>query len=279
MTYSKISRCVKFSVLVFFCWQLTGQGERLVSLGTYVTQNLILLGLEKDLVGVTIHEPAEIKKNCQLIGTLWEPNIEKILTLKPDVVVASEEGNRPRSVNKLRQLKLEVLVLDQVYSFEDSCKNLRKLARRLHRQKQAEILINELKNQLQILRSTRPAEGPAVFFCLGFKPLVTAGRYSYLEKIIEDAGGKNIFSSVAGKYLTINLEEVIRRNPEVIISLEMEAESNPDFWNNFPDLKAVSNKRVFMVTNELFANPTPACYVQAVRYLRKLLFLSSGQGK
>ncbi|HOJ39390.1 MAG TPA: helical backbone metal receptor [bacterium] len=270
MIYSDLKKGLLSSLLLLLV--NTGQAERLVSLGTYPTQNLLLLDLVEELVGVTIHEPLEIRQGREIIGTLWEPNVEKILSLRPDVVIASKEGNRPQSVNKLKELHLEVLLLEEVRTFQDACDNLLSIGRRFQRRKQAEEMVHQMKAELETLRRHRPQRKPTVFFCLGLKPLVTAGRDSFIHRMIEDAGGENLFGTMAGKYLTISLEEAVRRNPEVIITLEMEAQADPDFWKRYPGLKAVKSSRVFMVSNELFANPTPRQYLLAVRYLRQLLF-------
>ncbi|MCM8769152.1 MAG: helical backbone metal receptor [Candidatus Omnitrophica bacterium] len=255
-----------------------GWSERIVSLGTYPTQNLVLLGLEKFLVGVTIHEPREIKRDREIIGTLWEPNLEKIVSLKPDVVLASKEGNRPQSVSRLKELRIEVLLLNEVRCFQDACENLFLVGQRFNRSSEAIKLITRLKQELRGIRQTAPGRKPTVFFALGLKPLVTAGRDTFIHHLIEDAGGKNIFADHPGKYLRVSLEEVVRRDPEVIVSLKMEEEADREFWQDFPRLKAVTQQSIFQVSNELFANPTPAQYVEAAWYLRKILG-PIGQGK
>ena len=104
----------------------TGWGAervKVITLGPYATENLALLGLEENIIGLTLHDKKERKKGKEIIGTLWEPNIEKIISLKPDVVIASKEGNKPEVVKKLEKFGIKVYVLGELHNFNDICEN------------------------------------------------------------------------------------------------------------------------------------------------------------
>ena len=92
--------------------------RRIISLIPSVTRSLYLLGLKDEIVAVTIYCPAEARDKIK-IGSILEPNIEKIVSLKPDIVIASKEGNRQVTVDKLRSLGISVYVTGDVNSFED----------------------------------------------------------------------------------------------------------------------------------------------------------------
>ncbi|MCD6221510.1 hypothetical protein J7K25_05085, partial [bacterium] len=77
---------LRIFLILFIATGWGGEKVRIVTLGPYATENLSLLGLEKNIVGLTVYDKEERKKGKEIIGTLWEPNIEKIVSLKPDAV-------------------------------------------------------------------------------------------------------------------------------------------------------------------------------------------------
>ncbi len=246
---------------------------RIVSLGPYITENLCLLGLEENIVGLTIHDEPERKKDKEIVGTLLAPNIEKILTLKPGVVIGSKEGNRQEDLRKIQQFGIKTLVLDQLYTFEDICRNLLVLGQELGAGKKAEQIVAEQK--LRLAKITEAAEQKPgrkrVFFILGFKPLFTTGSQTYINGMIEYAGGTNIFNDIGKKWFACNAEEVIKRNPENIVFLQMEQEQTI-LWDRLRDVDAVKNRRIAGIEPTIAGSPTPASFVDSVENLYRLMY-------
>ena len=251
--------------------QCAEKPERIVSLGTYVTENLHLLGADDAIVAVTAHEKPLFKKGREIIGTLLEPNVEKIVLLEPDLVIASKEGNRPQSVRKMRDVGLTVVVLEELFGFDDICGNFLRLGDLLAKRQEARRIVARQRNRLSLLRTSRKTGDyrPSVFLCVGRRPLFTTGTATYLHEMLDRAGARNLFGDIDKKYSAVNIEEVVRRNPDVIIELSMGTEK-PAPWERFPEMKAVRENRVFSVNPELFCSPTPASFVDAVERIAEM---------
>ncbi len=244
---------------------------RIVSLSPYVTENLYLLGFGKNIVGLTIHEMIEKREGKEIIGTLIEPNIEKIVTLKPDIVIASKEGNRQDSLRSIQQLGIKTLVLDELHSFDDICKNFTVLGKTLGEEKKAVSILTKEKKVLEKIKETAGREeSKKVFFILGFKPLITTGRNTYINEMIFLAGGTNIFQDVEKKWFACSLEEVVKRNPDVIISTSMEKDVD-FFGKRIPEIEAVKKGNIFEIDDTVIGSPTPESFISAVKILYGLL--------
>jgi len=261
---------LRIFLILFIATGWGGEKVRIVTLGPYATENLSLLGLEKNIVGLTVYDKEERKKGKEIIGTLWEPNIEKIVSLKPDAVIVSKEGNKPGVVKKLEKFGIKVYVLGELHNFNDICRNFLYLGKIFKKEKEAEEIIKREKEKLNKLKKKIKGR-KNIFFILGFNPLFTMGKTSYINDIVELAGGKNIFSEVRKKYFPVSMEEVIRKNPEVIIYLKMEEEQKY-FWERIKDVDAVKNKRVYSLLPYIFASPTPESFVKGVEIINHLLY-------
>jgi len=276
MTLSEMKKYIIFLWVISAPLFARAEGLRIVSLGPYVTENISLLGMEKNIVGLTVHDSPGRKKGKEIIGTLLEPNIEKILALKPGIVIGSKEGNRPESLEKLRQLGVKTLVLDQLHTFEDICNNLVLLGNGLNESAKAGLIVREQRLRLEKIRQQAEKAGSRkrVFFILGFKPLFTTGCATYINGMIESAGGRNVFDDVNKKWFPCSVEEVIRRNPQVIVFLRMEEES-VILWERLRDTAAVKQKKIEGIEPTVIGSPTPASFVDSVETLYKMMYLNT----
>lgn len=246
--------------------------ERVVSLGPYITENLLLLGVDKKIVGITIHDRLEIKKNRVIVGTLLDPNIEAIIRLKPDIVIASKEGNRKQTVEKIKNLGITVETLEEVITYNDLKKNFLTLAKIFGKTDEANQIISNIDKKLADIKKSRPKNRKKVFWQLGTKPLVTVGENTYFNQLTMIAGGTNIFADIKTKYITISAEEVIKRNPDVIIGMGMEENTQIfEFWKQFKNIEAVKKNKIFKVDDYMFCSPTPESFLKSVQMLMEML--------
>ncbi|MBN1445276.1 MAG: ABC transporter substrate-binding protein [Candidatus Omnitrophica bacterium] len=262
-----------FALLIFGALFAQASEIRIVSLGPYITENICLLGLEKNITGLTVHDEPERKKGREIVGTLLDPSIEKILTLKPDVVIGSKEGNRAESLQKMQQFGIKTLVLDELYTFDDICRNFISLGRALKAGEKAERIVKEQRLRLKKIAQLagRQADRKKVFFVLGFKPLFTTGSATYINGMIEYAGGTNIFKDVDKKWFSCSVEEVLKRNPENIVFLKMEEESVV-LWDRLRDVEAVKKKRITGIEPTVIGSPTPVSFADSVENLYKMIY-------
>ena len=116
-------------LLIIFLFSCSSFAEykRIVSLAPSATESLYELGLYDNVVANTVYCSDGIVKK-EKIGTVTEPNIEKIISLNPDLIVATKEGNYKTVIDKLVRLKLTVYIMEPYSSFEDVCNNFQRLA-------------------------------------------------------------------------------------------------------------------------------------------------------
>jgi iron complex transport system substrate-binding protein len=255
-----------------------GKPRRIVSTSPSITEMLYALGLGDRVVGVTTfcHYPPEAARKPK-IGNYLQPNLETIVALRPELVVAEISG--VRHAEHLSALKLNVLEVDDatIAGIYDSIQRIGVAA---GTQAAAGALTLRLRGALdEVRRRTAKLAPPRVMFVVGRTPgslaeLVVAGRSSYLDEVMAIAGGNNIFHDTLAPYPKVTLEEVLARNPEVIVDMGEMAEtagvSEPEkravvaLWNRFPTLAAVKRRRVFAVASDIFVVPGPRV-VEAAR--------------
>ena len=157
--------------------------------------------------------------------------------------------------------------------------------------RRAEQLVRSLRQQLDSIRSrTARLHRTRMMFIIGRAPnriedLIAVGRASYLNGIIEIAGGENIFKDAIAPYPKVGLEDILARNPEVIVDMgdmsEPERVSDEQkraivsLWKAYPSIAAVKNGRVFAVASSIFTVPGPRM-VDAARAFARMLHPEAG---
>lgn len=231
-------------------YRLDRSPKRIVSLNPDLTENVIALGAGDRLVGVSDFCPLPPAGSAERLGGLQNPGLERIAALRPDLVLATREGNSPETVARLRGLGVAVYVFDEARDFAAYFSFLRELGVLLGREEAANGRIGEMEAAIGRVRSApRPPEPVAVFVQIGLQPLVTASRGTLIGEMVEIAGGKNIAAAVSPRYPVFSREQVLLDDPEVIIVAAMgsEAAASAAFWERFPELRAVKNGRVYLL--------------------------------
>ena len=262
-----------FSALSGFAEQAV-QPRRIISLIPSVTRSLYLLGLQDEIAAVTMFCPAEARDK-EKIGSILEPDIEKIVSLKPDIVIASKEGNRQATLEKLRSLGLRVYVTGKVDSFNEICADFIKLGKFLGRGDKARAVVDDSLRALSELRDKLKSTKPVtIFYEVGAQPLFTSGNKSFANDIIEAAGAKNVFSDISSRFPQVSREEVIRRDPDAIVLVAMGDVNIKEKaqWENFKALKAVKNGRIYFTDDNSFTDPTPRSAADASEKLAEILY-------
>ncbi len=257
--------------------------QRIVSTSPSITEMLYAMGLGDRVVGVTTfcHYPPEATKKPK-IGTYLQPNIEVIVGLKPDLVIAEATGVR-RS-EKLSGLNLKVLEIDDgtLAGIYDS---IRRIGNATGAEGAAQALIGRMRSELDAIRKAVAGwPKPRVMFVVGRAPgrledLVVAGRASHLNELMEIAGGTNVFGDSAPAYSKVSIEEVLARNPDVIVDMGEMAETEGvtqaekravvTLWSRYGSIAAVRKHGVHAVASDIFVVPGPRV-VDAAREFARL---------
>lgn len=258
--------------------------QRIISAAPSVTEMLYALGLGDRVVGVTTfcHYPPEVRDKPK-IGSYLQPNIETMLAMQPDLVVILAEhtglGERVRKVG-LNVLELQNNNLENIYA------SLRELGRRAEVADRAEQRIGEIESALaDILARAEGLPRRSVMFIVGRTPgvirdLVVVGRGSFLNELIEVAGGRNLFSDSAAFYPKIGLEGLYSGLPEVVIDMGDMADTDrvseehkravAALWKQYPMVPAVQAGRVYPVADDIFVVPGPRVVEAAAQLLRMI---------
>jgi iron complex transport system substrate-binding protein len=266
--------------------------QRIVSTAPSITEMLYALGLGDRVVGVDRFSryPAEAARKPQ-IGDYTAPNLEVIASLRPTLVIIPTNPVQLRQ--RLEALKLHVLELDQE-GIPAIYKSFRQVGEATSTTAKAESIIESIRQQLSAIRAKASVLRPTrMMFIVGRTPgrldgLMVVGQASYLNELIEIAGGDNVFKDASAGYPKVSLEEILSRNPDVIIDMgemadtvgvtDVQKRNVVGLWNRMPSISAVRAHRVEAVASDIFVVPGPRV-VQAAQEFFSILHPEAGKSK
>ena len=240
----------------------------------------------ESLVGVTDYcdYPPEAKR-IERVGGFGKPNVERLLTLSPDLVIAAglERGD---VADVLRRSGIRVLDV-RIRNFEELFDAIRQIGEAVDAPEKAKDLIARMQGELKAVAmragATRPGQRPRVFVEIGSRPLMTAGGGSFLDDLVTRAGGVNVAHDVSQAYPVISPEKVVEWNPDVIVVAEMGrarlAAAELSRRIGWADISAVKNRRIIDdIHPDLLFRPGPRL-VEGVKALAARLHDAPPQEK
>ena len=234
---------------------LTGPPARIVSLVPSVTEVLYALGAEDRLVGVTDfcdYPPAARQKAS--VGGMVSPNLEAIVALGPDLVVATTEGNREETFAQLKRLGIPTYLV-AAHHVSDVTALIARLGELTGRQSAAESLRARLEQRIETVRKTvQPFRRPRVLYVLWPEPLIVPGRESLVAELIGLAGGESISAGAGDPYPRYSLEAAVAKAPEVILLANHGSNTGPverERWQRLTDLPAIKAGRLHQMDGNL----------------------------
>lgn len=239
--------------------------QRIISLVPALTEDLYLLGVEGRLIANTSYckrPPAAEKK--EKIGSGMKINLEKILYLEPDLVLAKWYSNQ-KQIKKLRNLGIRVKVFPDVKNFSDICEEFVGLGKIVGREDKAKQVVSKEKNKVSsIQKKIKGLPKPKVLVQIGAKPLWVATKDSFINDFIKLSGGMNIGPS--GKSGLCSREKVLEQNPDIIIIVTMGivGEEEKKTWQKYKILNAAKNNRIYIVDSYKVCSPTPVSFVEVL---------------
>lgn len=245
--------------------------KRIISLGPSITEQLYLLAAEDKLVGCTIYckRPKEAESK-EKVGTAIEVNLEKIVTLKPDLVLATSLTS-PKVIEKLKALEIKVVSFRTPKSFDEICRQFLNLGELVGEKRKAEKIIEGVKKKVyEIKEKVKVFSKPKVLVQVGTKPLWVATKDSFINDFIEFAGGENIGPAGSGIY---SRERVLKQNPDVIIitTMGIVGENEKKLWQRYRTINAVKNNRIYIIDSYKLCSPTPVSFIQTLEELAGIL--------
>lgn len=279
--------CLRVAVLLWIAGSvclLPAQPRRIVSTAPSITEILFALGVGDRVVAVTDYcrYPREARSRPR-IGSYTQPSLEAIAAQRPDLVVI--QTNPVDLKRKLEALKLRVLEVDQG-TLENLDASIAQIGAAAGAGSRAQALRDSLARELNGIRAQASRFPPTrVLFVVGRSPnslegLVAVGQSSYLNQVLELAGGRNIFRDAVAPYPSVSLEEVIARNPEVILDMgdmtategvtESHKRAVVRLWDRARTISAVKNGRVHAIAADRYVVPGPRVVDAARDFLRLL---------
>lgn len=246
--------------------------RRIISLSPVLTEGLYLLGLEEKVVGVTIYcqEPSPSRKK-EKIGSIMEPDIEKIVSLKPDLVLAMSLTSI-NVIKKLKDLGINIVVLEIPKNFEELCHIFLQLGKEVGKEDKALKLIKESKMRVSHIKNkTKTLPKRKVLIQIGAKPFFVATKDYFINDYIEFAGGINVFKDAPSG--SVGREEAIQRNPDVIIitTMGLSEENEWKIWKRFTSIRAVKENNIHFVDPDRLCSPTPVSFVESLEKIVHIL--------
>lgn len=237
---------------------LDKEPKNVVSIAPNITEIIYAIGAGSKLVGRTDYcdYPEEAKK-VQSIGGLTDPNVEKIVELKPDLVIASTHF-KPEVEKKLKDLGIKVAVIYSETSFDSVYKNISDIGQLLNAKQGSDKVVSDMKTKIDMVQNkVKDLNKPSLFYFISYgKSLNTAGKDTFIGKMIEMAGAKNAADDVTGWSYT--LEKLVEKNPDILIcSKNYDAKKGIQSTDGYKDLSAVKKDKLFEIDNNLLDRQGP----------------------
>ncbi len=245
--------------------------RRIVALVPAVTETVIALGGTGRLAGRTDFDKGPAVERLPSVGGGLDPSIEKLVALRPDLVLGWETTGRAELRDRLTALGIPVFSV-KLEDTTDVFRSIRNLGRLMAAERAADSLAAAMREQLDAVRATvAGAQRPSVFFVVWNDPPMTAGPRTFVSQVIDVAGGRNVFGDQQALWPNVSLEEIVRRQPDFVVvplgeqgTVRIEALKTAVGWR---ELKAVREGRIVSVPAQVVNQPGPHL-AQAARAMR-----------
>ena len=247
---------------------LPAQVLRIVCMAPNLTEILFALGLEERIVGVTLDSDYPLAAAKKLkVGTFWQPNIEAVIAAKPDLVITLGFDQQRNLAERLKRIGYNSLILS-IEKVSELFEAIQIIGTATGKQREANELVRDITKKLdKLLALVGTNDRVRVLWVVQREPLRVAGRDTFINEIIELAGGENAIGPTLHKYPPIGAEQVIACQPEVIIEPAMnqgdpagQQASALQYWSKFRNVPAVVNKRVYVISGDTVSRLGPRLY-------------------
>lgn len=231
--------------------------QRIISLTPHLTELLFAVGAQSQIAGVdgASDYPPEARA-LPRVGDYSRIHFERVLALKPDLVIVWVGGNRPIDIHGLQKMGLPVLHT-QATRLDDVPRLLRLIGRVSGHAREGEQAAQAFAYSLDTLKAKQGRSPPVkVFYQVWDRPLITVGGTHWISDALEVCGARNVFSDLRGLSPTVSREAVLQRAPELIVS----GSDAPDVrrqWQRFASLPAVRQQAFVRVNADRLHRPSP----------------------
>lgn len=250
-------RYLSLILFISFCSPAMAAINRIVSLAPHATEIAFSAGLGNKLVGVSDRsdyppEAANIEKVANYQGV----KLERIIALKPDMIIAWPAGNPARELGKLKKMGFKIYE-SHTETLEDIATNIEALSQYADDPSVGQNNAQEFRARLEALRQRYSGQGKVrYFYQLSAKPIITLGQSSWPGEMFQFCGGENIFAGSASPYPQVGIEQIIVAQPEVIFTSQ-HAMADGQMWNQWSEqLPAIRQHHVWSLNSDWINRPT-----------------------
>ncbi len=192
------------------------QYKRIVSLAPSITEILFFVGAGDRVMGVSkFSNYPEHARSLPQVGGMFDPDVEKIMTLGPDLVVATRDGNPKRVITFLEKTGIPCFVIEP-QTLEKILQAIEKIALLVGPRSSPMERIKSLKAGYRGIKPPGTGTSPRVLFLVSPYPLMGAGKGTFIDEIIRYAGGENVLSSSVVEYPHLQVEDIVSYAPDLI---------------------------------------------------------------
>ncbi len=256
----------------------TQSPKRLISMAPNLTEILYALGLGDNVVGVTNYSdyPAAATEKPKM-GTFWEPNIEAVIAAKPTLVVMLDFPQQRELADRLGRMGYKCLTVS-IWKIDDLFDVILTIGTATEANDEAQRIVDDMRSNIQALQAALMGKPrPRVLWVVQREPLRVAGRNTFINELIELAGGQNAIGPTLHEYPPIGAEQVIASKAEAIIEpsmvggdLDKQRKGAFSYWERFPSLPAVANERIHVIGGDTVSRLSPRLY-QGIEMIAKCL--------
>jgi iron complex transport system substrate-binding protein len=255
--------------------ELLSPPKRIISLAPSITEILYFLGLGDRLVGVTMfsYYPEEAKEKPK-VGSYSEINIESVITLDPDLVIGTADGNKRSDVEMIEEAGIPVYIINPK-NIDGVLHSIEKIGEVCGVNIKTKGLVSDLRQRIRSIQErVKSAERPIVLLVINMKPVISVGPDTMHNDLISLSGGRNMITSTRVSYPKISMEEIIKIGPDVILLSSMERggqfEKAKRDWLRWPTLPAVQKGNVYLIDSDLIDRASPRI-IKGLEEMAKLI--------
>jgi iron complex transport system substrate-binding protein len=195
------------------------------------------------------------------VGSYVNLNIEKIVSLKPDLIIGTYGGNPKATVLRLEQLGFPVYVT-RTETAAEMLSMIEDIGAITYTSQKAGVLANTLRERIDaVISKVKNAHHPLVFLEINAKPLITTGAGSFQHEVITLAGGRNLAADSTARYPQYSIEDVVKKGPDIILISTMDRaglfEKQKARWMRWENIPAVRNNRIHFIDSDLVDRASP----------------------
>jgi iron complex transport system substrate-binding protein len=254
--------------------------QRVISLAPHTTELLFAAGGGSHVVGVVEYSdfPEAAKKIAQ-VGSNRELDLERIMALKPDLIVVWRHGESERQIEMVRKLGIPMFH-SEPQKLDDIPDDVARLGQLMGTEAAAGRTADQLRGQLADLRK-RYASRPVVrsFYQVWDQPLYTLNGRHIITDALHLCGGENIFGKLPVTAPVVSVEAVLKENPEAIFATAEKNYGGVSMWKAYPTLAAVRNGNLFTIDGNLLNRAGPRMITGAAQLCEKLELARSHRGR